>query len=149
MEALFDYAMERGVQIEYADLRHLGRAGDCHAPTHRIRLQRGMLYRKERSVLAHELAHDFYGDVPDMFGNLTQRQEDRANEWAAHFLIDPQEYRLAEERFGSNVEWIAQELCVLEKLVIAYERTLHRVGDVIYVNPRIGVGQWQNRYEVA
>lgn len=149
MQALFDYAKARGVRIEYADLRHLKRAGDCHAATHHIRLQPGMLYRKERSVLAHELAHEYYGDAPDIFGNLTQRQEDRADEWAAHFLIDQHEFKLAEERFGTNAEWIAHELQTLKRLVTAYERTLHRVGDMIYVNPKMGFGQWQKRYEVS
>lgn len=138
MEALFDYAASRGVQVEYCDLRHLGRAGDYHAPTKHIRIQQGMLYRKERSVLAHELAHAHYSDEPDLFGNLGPRMEARADEWAAHFLIHPDEYRLAEERYGTRTDWIAQELCVLEKLVIAYERTLHRIGDTIYVHPKLG-----------
>lgn len=147
MQALYDYAKARGVRVEYTDLSHLGRAGDCHAPTHHIRLQPGMLYRKERSVLAHELAHDHYGDVPDMFGNLSKRQEDRADEWAAHFLIDINEYKYAEELHGTHTEAIARELCVLNKLVVAYERTLHRVGGMIYVNPKLG--HYTARYEVA
>lgn len=127
MQRLYDYAAARGVHIEYCDLTHLGRAGDCHPPTKHIRLQRGMLYRKERSVLAHELAHEYYGDTPDMFGRLPRKAETRADKWAAHFLINPSEYRLAEERFGSNTEWIAQELGVLEHLVHAYEKTLTRL----------------------
>lgn len=149
MQALYDHATARGVQIEYGDLRHLGRAGDCHAPSKRIRVQTGLLYRKERSVLAHELAHEFYGDEPDMFGNMSERAENRADEWAAHFLIDLGEYRLAEEKFGARTDWIAQELDVLERLVVAYERTLHRIGDAVYVSPRLGAGNWAARFEVA
>jgi len=145
MQALYDYAMARGVQIEYCDLRHLGRSGDCHPPTKHIRIQTGLLYRKERSVLAHELAHEYYGDEPDMFGHMPQRVEDRADEWAAHFLFTPDDYRYAEERFGTHLGWIAQELGVLEKLVVAYERTLHRIGNEIYINPKMGAGQWVQR----
>lgn len=142
MQELYDYATARGVQIEYCDLRHLNRSGDCHPPTKHIRIQTGLLYRKERCVLAHELAHEYYGDEPDMFGALPKRAEDRADEWAAHFLIAPEDYRFAEEKYGANTEWIAQELEVLERLVIAYERTLHRVGEDIYISPRMGAGQY-------
>ncbi|MBK0420394.1 ImmA/IrrE family metallo-endopeptidase [Leucobacter sp. CSA1] len=149
MQALYDYAASRGVRIEYCDLRHLNRAGDCHPTTKTIRIQRGLLYRKERSVLAHELAHEYYGDEPDMFGKLSNRAEDRANEWAAHFLINPDEYRVAEEKYGTNTQWIAQELCVLQKLVVAYERTLCRIGDHVYINPRHGIGQWDARIKVV
>lgn len=149
MQHLYDYATARGVQIEYCDLRHLGRAGDYHAPTQQIRLQPNMLYRKERSVLAHELAHHHYGDEPNIFGELPKRAEDRADEWAAHFLISIDDYRLAEEKYGHHTAWIAEELCVLERLVTAYERTLTRIGGVVYVNPKLGNGNWTAKYEVA
>lgn len=147
MQTLYDYAMELGVSIEYTDLD--GRIGGYRHDLRHIRLQTGMLYRKERSVLAHELAHAVYGDEPDMFGHLPQRVEDRADEWAAHFLIDPAEYRIAEEKYGVHLDWIAQELCVLERLVVAYERTLHRIGNAVYVNPKLGHGNWAAKYEVA
>jgi len=104
-----------------------------------------MLYRKERSVLAHELAHATYGDKPDIFGNTSRRQEARADEWAAHFLIDHHEYRIAEERYGARTDWISQELCVLDRLVIAYERTLQRIGNTVYMRR----GHTLDRYEVA
>lgn len=149
MQALYDYATARGVQIEYCDLRHLTRAGDCHPPTKHIRIQTGLLYSKERSVLAHELAHEFYGDEPDMFGTLPKRAEDRADEWAAHFLIAPDEYRIAEEKYGTHTEWIAQELSVLTRLVVAYERTLNRIGDHVYVGGKLGRGNWAAKFEVA
>lgn len=147
MQDLYDFAMARGVQIEYRNLAHLGRAGDYHAQTQQIRLQPNMLYRKERSVLAHELAHHVYADEPDIFGKLPKRAEDRADEWAAHFLIDLEDYIHAEERFGTHTEWIADELCVLDRLVKAYERTLTRIGDSIYVNPKLGYAA--ARFEVA
>lgn len=140
MRELYDYATKLGVSIEYTNLK--GRIGGYRHDRRHIRIQTGMLYRKERSVLAHELAHATFGDEPDMFGQMSKRAEDRADEWAAHFLIDRDEYRLAEEKFGTNVEWIAQELYVLKKIVIAYERTLQRIGDEIYMCPKMGTGQW-------
>lgn len=140
MQALYDYAMELGVTIEYAQLD--GRIGGYRHDLRHIRIQQGMLYRKERSVLAHELGHATYCDEPTIFSNYTVKQERRADEWAAHFLIDSTEYRMAEEKYGSNVKWIAQELCVLDKLVVAYERTMQRIGDDIYVNAKMGAGQW-------
>src|SRR5690606_10341567 len=68
MQHLFDLATELGVQVEYADLTHLDRDGDYDAATRTIRLQSGMLYRLERSVLAHELIHAYRGDQKTMFG---------------------------------------------------------------------------------
>lgn len=142
MRALYDYATARGVQVEYRtdlDPRHPGLY--CHG-TSTIELLDGMNRVKMRSVLAHELGHAHYGHEPSMFPHVEARQERQADEWAAHFLINEREYRLAEERYGANTEWIAQELEVLERLVIAYERTLHRVGDSVYVSPKMGAGQW-------
>lgn len=143
MQALYDYATKLGVSIEYTNLK--GRIGGYRHDRRHIRIQTGMLYRKERCVLAHELGHATYGDEPDIFGRMPERVEDRADEWAAHFLIDPAEYRFAEEKYGTNTEWIAQELCVLRKLVVAYERTLLRIGDEVFVNARMGAGQWSQK----
>lgn len=147
MQRLYDYATQLGVTIEYTKLD--GRVGGYRHDIRHIRMQQGMLPVKERSVLAHELGHATYGDEPTIFRHMNSKQERRADEWAAHFLIDAEEYRLAEERFGSHTRWIAQELGVLEKLVHAYERTLHRVGDSVYVSPRMGAKQWGRKMEVA
>lgn len=147
MQHLYHLAESLGARIEYADLEHLDRDGDCNIDTRTIRLQSGMLYRLERSVLAHELAHLIHGDRRTMFGYYDQRDERRADEWAAHFLIDIDEYSAAEARFGANVEAIAQELNVMGYLVEAYERTLQRIGDMLYVNAKLGHAE--ARYEVA
>lgn len=143
MEALYDYATARGVQVEYRkdlDPRHPGLY--CHEAS-TIELLDGMNRVKTRSVFAHELGHAYYGHEPSMFPHVEARQERHADEWAAHFLIDEREYRLAEEKYGANTEWIAQELEVLERLVIAYARTLQRLGDSIYVSPKMGAGQYR------
>lgn len=149
MQHLYALAESLGAQIEYADLTLLDRDGDCNIDTRTIRLQTGMLERLERSVLAHELAHLIRGDRRSMFGFYNARDERRADEWAALYLINPYEYKLAEAKFGSNIEYIAQELNVMHWIIEAYERSLQRIGNAVYVHPRMGAGQWQNKYEVA
>lgn len=138
MQHLYHLAESLGARIEYADLTYLDRDGDCNIDTRTIRLQPGMLYRLERSVLAHELAHMIRGDRRSIFGHCNERDERKADEMAAHFLIDINEYESAESRCGTNIEAIAQELEVMDYLVEAYERTLNRIGDMIYVNAKLG-----------
>lgn len=145
MHHLYELAESLGITVEYADLSWLDRDGDCNIDTKTIRLQSGMLHRLERSVLAHEIAHFIRGDRRSFFGWYDNRDERKADEWAAHFLINESEYRAAEARFGSNIEAIAQELNVMDYLVEAYENTLHRVGDIVYVNSKMGAGQWDKR----
>ena len=149
MQHLFDLASELGVKIEYTDLTHLDRDGDyCHR-TRTIRLQRGMLRRLEVSVLAHELAHAINGDQRTMFDYYDDKDERRADEWAALLLIDIDEYRYAEEKYGNDREHIAQELGVMDFIVEAFERTLTRIGDTVYVQSKQGAGQWAQKVRVA
>lgn len=149
MERLFDMASRLGVKVEYADLTGLDRDGDFCRRRRCIRLQIGMLARLERSVFAHELAHAYFDDERSMIPHLDDRMERRADEWAAHILIERESYTAAAERFGRNVEYIAQELGVMDFIVEAYERTLHRIGDAVYVNPRMGIGNWDARFEAV
>lgn len=149
MQDPFDLAMALGVRIEYTDLTHLGRDGDSDPRTRTIRLQEGMLHRLERSVLAHELIHIIHGDLKTMFGYYNDRDERRADEQAAHMLIEITEYRIAEEKCGNHVEGIALELNVMDWIVEAFERTLCRIGDHVYINPRYGVGNWDARIDAV
>ena len=149
MQFLYDIANAIGVTIEYADLTHLDRDGDYNHSTRTIRLQIGMTWRLERSVLAHELAHAVFEDVPSMFGPSNAKMERRADEWAALRLITPEAYRDAEQIHHGHVGAMAQELGVIEDLVLAYQRLLERLGDMTYVQPRMGAGQWLERLEVA
>lgn len=149
MQDLYELAESLGVRIEHTDLTHLDRDGDCNIDTCVIRLQEGMLERLGRSVLCHEIAHFIRKDRRTMFGIYDDRAERQADEWASHYLIDVREYELAEAKFGTNTEAIAQELNVMDYIVEAFERTLNRIGDKVYVNARMGQGQWVRRYEVA
>lgn len=149
MKHLYDIAHALGVRIEHADLSHLERDGDYCARTNMIRLQTGMTRRLARSVLAHELAHAVFGDVPSMFGPVNAKQERRADEWAALRLITREDYRLAEALHNGHAPAIAVELDIMPDIVEAYQRVLLRVGDTVYTRPRMGAGQWHDRIHLA
>lgn len=145
---LLDFADALGVRISYADLSRLDRDGDYNRAKNTIRLQEGMSHRLHRSVLAHELAHAVFGDVTSKFGPVNAKQERRADEWAALRLIDRDDYSHAEHTHDGNVILIAQELDVIDDIVKAYRRILLRIGDTVYVDPRMGAGQWEHRVNV-
>lgn len=145
MKHLYDIAQALGLRIEHTDLTDLDRDGDYCAETNTIRLQTGMTRRLARSVLAHELAHAVFGDVPSMFGPVNAKQERRADEWAALRLISREDYRIAETVHGGHVAAMAVELDVMPDIVEAYQRVLLRVGDTVYTRTRMGAGQWHDR----
>ena len=140
---LEDMAGALGITIEYVELAT--RDGEYRHDLNRIRLRAGMTLRKERSVLAHELAHAIWGDVPSKFGPVNAKQERRADEWAALCLITPERYRAAEERWEGHLGAMAYDLGVTTKLVVAFQRVLARIGDTVYVDPRMGAGQWAEK----
>lgn len=145
---LLDFADALGVTIDY---RHLPSDRDgqyVHAKTV-IHLRPGMHARHHRSVLAHELCHAVFHDVPSKFGPVNAKQERRAEEWAALRLIDNDEYRYLEAAHDGRPAGIAVELGVMTSIVTAYQGLLQRIGDVTYVGARMGVGQWAHRVEVA
>lgn len=138
-----DMADALDVTVEYADLRH--HDGEYRHDLNRIRLRKAMTLRKEISTLAHEVAHAVFGDVPSKFGPVNAKQERRADEWAAMRLITPEDYRASEMQWEGHVGAIAYDLGVTTKLITAYKRVLARIGDTVYVEPRMGVGQWSDR----
>lgn len=149
MKYLLDVVHILGVKIEYTDLGHLDRDGDYDHATRTIRLQKGMTTRLKRSVLAHEVAHAVYGDVPTMFGPMNMKQERRADEWAALQLIGLDDYKRAERIHQGHAPSIALELGVITRTVDTYQSMLERIGSTVYLRPRMGVGQWIHREQVA
>lgn len=145
---LLDLADAIGVTIEYRELRH-GRDGQYLHDRRTITLRPGMHSRLHRSVLAHELGHAAWGDVPSRFGPVNAKQERRAEEWAALRLIDPDEYRYLEAVHEGRAGGIALDLGVMKSIVIAYQGLLQRIGDTTYIDARMGTGQWAHRVEVA
>ncbi|ALX67374.1 ImmA/IrrE family metallo-endopeptidase [Microbacterium sp. XT11] len=95
--------------------------------TRTIRVSPGMSARATRSVLAHEVAHAVLGHVPAPRGTLQrERQEQRADEWAARLLISPEAYAEAEAVRGPHPPSLAFELGVTVELVAAFQRLLLR-----------------------
>jgi hypothetical protein len=137
------------VRVEYA--RHFldNRDGEYIHDRRLIRLRHGMTSRLHRSVLAHEAAHAVFGDVPSRFGPVNAKQERRADEWAALRLIRHEDYQRAEAIYHGHAGAMAHELGVVRSIVAAYQRVLLRIGDTVYVQPKMGAGMWADRVEVA
>lgn len=142
---LLDYAETIGVTIEYTRMP-ADRDGIYDHDARRIRLRRGMSARHHRSVLAHELGHAAFGDPPTRFGPVHAKQERRAEEWAALRLIDLDDYRHLEAIHAGHPGAIAVDLDVMRSTVLAFQAILERLGDTVYVRPRMGAGQWIQRH---
>lgn len=124
MRHLIDYADALGVTLEYAPLE--GRDGEYRHDKARIRLREGMTMRRTRSILAHELAHAVFGDIPSKHGPVNAKQERRADEWAALRLIHVDDYREVEHIRDGHAPSMAHDLGVITRLVHAYQRVLER-----------------------
>lgn len=147
-QRLEQIAASLGIQIQYATLPP-DRDGEYRERYKTIRLRRGMTSRLHRSVLAHELAHAVFGDVPTRFGPVNAKQERRADEWAALQLIRHDEYAAAEQLHEGHAGAVAHELGVVRSIVEAYRRVLERIDDTVYVRPKMGAGQWVDRVAAA
>jgi hypothetical protein len=147
-EYLEDLARQAGVSVEYTRLRH-GRDGEYIHDRKLIRLRPGMNARLHRSVLAHELAHAAFGHRPTHFGPVQAKQERMAEEWAALRLISPADYRHVEDIHAGHPGAMALELGVMKSIVIAYQGLLERLGDTVYVQPKMGAGMYAHREDVA
>lgn len=110
-----------------------------------IRLLPGLTARDRRSVLAHEIGHYVLGHVPCPAGILHARQERSASEWAADRLISLAAYRDAENVREGHLESIAHDLDVHPKIAAVYRDMLARIGDAVYLRPRMGLGQWDHK----
>lgn len=104
-----------------------------------IVLRLGLTPFEMRSVLAHELAHAFFGDSCS-----TGPTERRAQKYAAALLINADEYAAA-EAIDPSPYAIADELRVTVELVQAYqEQCLQRLGNRTYGRTR-AVGLYGDR----
>lgn len=92
--------------------------------TRTISTRRGMSIQQYRSTLAHELGHAHYGDTPTGNGHFDQRQERRANEYAARLLISPVEFEAAAIWHHGHLPAIADELEVTKHLLKTWQ-SLH------------------------
>lgn len=146
---LQDIVVMLGVVVEVTTDLPEDRDGDyCHE-TRTIRVRDGLHARHHRSVLAHELGHAVFADVPSPFGPVNAKQERRAEEWAALRLILLADYRAAEAHCGGHLGAMAIELGVMRSTVAAFAKVLSRVGDTVYLQPKMGAGMWAHREQIA
>ena len=101
-----------------------GKKGWYDHATRTISTRRGMSIQQYRSVLAHELGHAHYGDTPTGNGHFDQRQERRADEYAARLLISPIEFEAAATWHHGPLPAIADELEVTKHLLKTWQ-SLH------------------------
>lgn len=101
-----------------------GKKGWYDHATRTISTRRGMSIQQYRSVLAHELGHAVHGDTPTGNGHFDQRQERRADEYAARLLISPIEFEAAATWHHGHLPAIADELEVTKHLLKTWQ-SLH------------------------
>lgn len=148
LKQIYEMIDALGVRVEFCELPE-DRDGEYDHDDRIIRIQHDLRTRRYRSTVAHECAHAVFADVRSKFGPVNAKQERRADEWAALRLIEIADYRREEERHDGHVEAMAVALHVTTDLVEAFRRILLRVGQDVYVAPRMGAGQWVYRVEVA
>lgn len=103
-----------------------GKKGWYDHATLTISTRRGMSIQQYRSVLAHELGHAAYGDIPTGNGYYDQRQERRADEYAARLLISPVEFEAAAAWHQGHLPAIADELEVTKHLLKTWNSLYER-----------------------
>lgn len=140
---LIEVALDLGLTVVERRGHH---RGGYHDGIKQIRLNPGMSQRVTRSFLAHEIAHAIFRDVPAAHGPVKAKQERRAWEWAACYLITPQDFAIAEEQRCGHAPAMAYDLGVTVELIEAFRRILTRIGDTTYVRSKMGAGQWEDRY---
>lgn len=145
---LYEMLDALAVRVEFDEVGS-DRDGEYDHDERLIRIQHDLMLRSYVSTLAHETCHAVFADVRTMFGPVNAKQERRADEWAARFLIPLDAYRREEARHEGHPEAMAIALGVTVELVEAFRRILLRVGDTVYVAPRMGVGGYRSRIEVA
>lgn len=139
MRALLAHAAQLGVSVHVAHVARPDRGFYDHE-NRRVVYDFDLPPIERDCVLAHELAHAFYGHV----GHGDDAQEADANAYAAALLVDPQRYARL-EAIGLNPDEIAEELGVTEKLLRAFvENHLTRVRGVVYTRAKMGEGQFRH-----
>ena len=120
---LHAYADKIGVRLVKHDN---GPKGFYDNAARTISTRRGLSIRAYRSTLAHELAHATYRDEPTGHGHYDQRQELRADRWAARALIDPEVFEDAYRWHAGCMQSIADELEVTHHLLDVWRDTQER-----------------------
>lgn len=118
-------AESMGVQLR----RHTGGPPGWYDHHRRIiSTRRGQSIGQYKSVLAHELGHAAHGDTPTGNGHYDQRQERRADEYAARLLISPVEFEAAAAWHHGHLPAIADELEVTKHLLRTWTTLIERTA---------------------
>ena len=118
-------AESMGVQLQ----RHTGGHPGWYDHHRRIiSTRRGQSIGQYKSVLAHELGHAHYGDTPTGNGYFDQRQERRADEYAARLLISPVEFEAAATWHHGHLPAIADELEVTQHILKTWTTLIERTA---------------------
>ncbi|MDR6867640.1 Zn-dependent peptidase ImmA (M78 family) [Microbacterium resistens] len=142
MKQLIAHAAQLGYNVHVWDLGS-ETAGLTDIAERSISLNLTLTIPEQRSTLAHECGHAFYGhDCTDPVG------ERQARKYAATLLIEPAEYARL-ERINPDQHWLADEFTVTPRIIFDYETfCLTRLRGVTYSQARMGLGQWSHRLEV-
>ena len=79
------------------------------------------IYGPHPNVLAHELGHAAHRDTPTGNGHFDQRQERRADEYAAQILINPHDFEAAAIWHHGHLPAIADELEVTQHILKTWQ----------------------------
>ncbi|HWU28935.1 MAG TPA: ImmA/IrrE family metallo-endopeptidase [Microbacterium sp.] len=142
----WDLAADLGLEVR--ERRGIHRSGYLPGADY-IEITPGMKGRVLRGVIYHEIGHHVLGHRPTEFGLIRKRQEYGANLWAAHRLITPATYAEAEHNRDGRITGMAIDLNVPDEFIVVFRESLLRTEQVTYVRPRMGVGQWAHKIEVA
>ncbi|PXY04647.1 ImmA/IrrE family metallo-endopeptidase [Corynebacterium striatum] len=116
-------AESMGVQLQ----RHTGGSPGWYDHHRRIiSTRRGQSISQYKSVLAHELGHAAHRDTPTGNGHFDQRQERRADEYAANLLINPHDFEAAAIWHHGHLPAIADELEVTQHLLRTWNALYER-----------------------
>ena len=140
---------EMGYNVEYHDLSGKERLGECVPAKKLVRLHHDLTPRELPYVLGHETWHAINGDEPTMFGFFDDRVEREADEWSAAQCIDIDMFRELEAIHSGHVPTMAFHLGVPKEAVQVFISMLLRVGNDLYLAPKMGAGQWARKVEVA
>ena len=114
---LHDMAHIMGVELRHHD----GLPKGWYSPSLRvISTKRGMAVWDYKSTLAHELGHAVYNDQKTGHDDFDQRQEDRANRFAAKLLIAEADLARLAPWHGNDLHSLAIDLEVTPELLETY-----------------------------
>lgn len=142
-KGVVDWIADLGVELKYTRSLPPQRLGAYLDDQKLILIRSGLTHVLEQETLHHEYAHAYYRDR-----SCHPRTEKRAWGFAARLIVDPVEYVKA-ERVSADPAFIAHELGTTARIIRAFQGSLARVGHVTYLAPRMGIGQWAHRLELA